>query len=124
MKAIKPEHQLKKSAGLLFLFNTILSLTGVLIYILSLNDIINSVVSSGGTDDEAILEQALVPAIIVVVIDVILLFTRFINWLQFLRLWKWYGPRFWRCLFTILGVISFLYYIASIVLFFAFGIII
>jgi len=124
MKTIKPESQLKKSAGFLWLFNAILYLVAFLLGYVFLFDILIAAAGSGSVDIEAILQQALVAAIAVSVIELILLFTTFINWLQFLRLWKWYGPRFWRCLIVILGILGFLFWVTSLVLYFGFGIII
>ena len=115
---MKSERQLRKSAGLLFLFTLILALAGYIVFYVGLWNLFKD----ASLEPEDIINQALVYCIVYAVLCIITNVLSFINWIQFLRLWRWYGPRFWRCLLVILGVISFLLWVTILVLYFGFSI--
>ena len=116
---MKTEKQLKKSAAFLYLFNLIFVLVSVLILEIGFSKMIeNNLNLDMETMLDHILWYVVAYCVIVLISDVLAL----INFIQFCKLWKYYGPRFWRCLFVILYILGFLFYIASLVLWFGFGI--
>ena len=120
---MKTEKQYKKRAAIIFLVDTILVLASVLIFILAVQEPLMAAVTAGeGVDIEGFLNTALYGTIAIVVLDIFCFFLGLAWLITFIKLWKYYGPRFWRCFWVILWFIGFIYYIVGIVLLFGFGI--
>ena len=115
---MKTEQQLKKRAGIIFLLSLIFAAISALVFYLTVYEAINIVNTNGGN----ILDLALGGFIALAVLRIVGFFLDLGWWLTFVKLWKWYGPRFWRCTWVILGVLGFIYYVTGTVLLIVFHI--
>ena len=118
---MKTEQQLKKRAGIIFLLSLIVAAISALVYSLTVYEAMKVVFSNGGTFED-VLNLALGGFIALAVLRIVGFFLDLAWWLTFIKLWKWYGPRFWRCTWVILGVLGFIYYVTGTVLLVAFNI--
>ncbi len=120
---MKTEKYYRKKAGFIFLFDLILIFVSVLVFILAVRDPLTAAYTAGeGVDIESLLNEALPGVIALVVMDIVSSLLTLIWWITFIKLWKYYGPRFWRCTWVILGALSYAYLIVGIVLLLGFGI--
>lgn len=120
---MKTETHYRKQAGFIFLFDLILIFVSALIFVLTIKDPLTAAYTAGeGVDVEALLNSSLGGIIALVVIDIVSSILGLVWWITFIKLWKYYGPRFWRCFWVIIGALAYLYYIVGLILLFGFGI--
>ena len=120
---MKTEKYYRKKAGFIFLFDLILIFVSALIFVLVVKEPLTAAYKAGeGLDVEALLDATLGGIIALVVIDIVSSILGLVWWITFIKLWKYYGPRFWRCFWVIIGALVYLYYIVGLVLYIGFGI--
>ena len=120
---MKTEKYYRKKAGFIFLFDLILIFVSALIFVLAVKEPLTAAFTAGeGLDVEAVLNSALGGIIALVVLDIVSSILGLVWWITFIKLWKYYGPRFWRCFWVIEGVLAYLYFIVGLILYVGFGI--
>ena len=119
---MKTEKHYRKQAGFIFLVDLILIFVAALIFVVIVKEPLVAASTGEGVDVEALLNSVLGGVIALAVIDIVSSILGLVWWITFIKLWKYYGPRFWRCFWVIAGALAYLYYIVGLILLFGFGI--
>ena len=115
------EKQLKTRAAILYLMGLFFCAAWILGFYLVMTKIVENSFGNNWTMEQ-VLDVALVPLIGLTISYILNVIIGIIAFVTLIKLWKYYGPRFWRCFFVILGALGYLYFIVAIILFFGFRI--